>query len=555
MGTIHKGFSLYISYGLIHVVVKLLRSVLKKKHMLKAIEGIPRARYKDSLMGAIPQLLKHLHRRHDFFAEITSGSPTSYVEPGPKFDCEALEIFVRDPIVVKHILKDSFDRYSKPEGDMVWEILRIWLGKGIFVAPHGVGASDKGHNWMRQRKVAANIFSRNNFNANMSAVFVTKGKRMCEILRHCAVKGEQLDMQAKFFQYTMDSIMQIFFGESADTMGGEPNKYASASDTAHRCLIEYLFKSIPVLATTKLLPWPFGGVGGLAHRFHRRFHPLHQEFLKAWQMLDSESRRMVAACRADARLAERKDLLALFVQAEEKDQSMTTEWLRDVVLNLVIAGRDTTACTLSWMFYILATHPEIQHKLQQEIDEKFDARLAPTLQSMSASELPYLNGVIYETLRLYPPVPADQKGCSNDDVLPDGTKVIAGTKVVVAVYAMGRDAKVYPDPEVVRPERWIPFKEPSQFEFPVFQAGPRVCLGVNMAVFEAKIAAAMILREYSFDMSPAEAEKVTYLPTALTLSICNTKNGDAAVEKFDNHNLWLQPRLRDSGRADHSAGK
>merc|ERR1712007_191306 len=111
------------------------------------------------------------------------------------------------------------------------------------------------------------------------------------------------------------------------------------------------------------------------------------------------------------------------------------------------------------------------------------------------------------------------------------------------VYAMGRGPNIYPDPEVVKPERWIPFKEPSQYEFPVFQAGPRICLGMSMAIFEAKIAALMILREYAFDMAPGEAEKITYLPTALTMSICNTKSGEAP-HTFDSHKLWLVPRLR-----------
>merc|ERR1740121_1824619 len=99
---------------------------------------------------------------------------------------------------------------------------------------------------------------------------------------------------------------------------------------------------------------------------------------------------------------------------------------------------------------------------------------------------------------------------------------------------MGRDPNTYPEPLVVRPERWIPFKEPSQFDFPVFQAGPRICLGMNMAIFEAKIAAIMLLQEYTFDMAPGEADKISYLPTTLTMSIVNSK-GKGTKHKFDSH--------------------
>merc|ERR1712137_403248 len=151
--------------------------------------------------------------------------------------------------------------------------------------------------------------------------------------------------------------------------------------------------------------------------------------------------------------------------------------------------------------------------------------------------MPYLNGVLYETLRLYPPVPIDGKEAVADDVLPNGVKVPAHIKLTFMVYCMGRDPVVYPDPETVRPERWIPFKEPLPHEFPVFQAGPRICLGMNMAIFEAKIVAGMLLKDYTFELAAGEAEKITYLPFALTMSICNSKT-------HDSHNLWMLPKRR-----------
>lgn len=192
---------------------------------------------------------------------------------------------------------------------------------------------------------------------------------------------------------------------------------------------------------------------------------------------------------------------------------------------------------MSWMFYILATHPQIQDQLLVEVDAKLPIGVEPTFKSLAPSEMPYLNAVIYETLRLYPPVPMDTKRAMGDDTLPNGMFVPKNAAVIFSPYTMGRDPQRYPNPEVVQPERWIPFTEPSPYEFPVFQAGPRTCLGVNMAIFEAKIVASMLLREYTFVLAPGEAEKITYLPTALTLSICNSKT-------HDSHNLWLIPKRR-----------
>merc|ERR1711972_283159 len=168
----------------------------------------------------------------------------------------------------------------------------------------------------------------------------------------------------------------------------------------------------------------------------------------------------------------------------------------------------------------------------------------PTFKELSASAMPYLNGVIYETLRLYPPVPIDSKIAQRDDVLPGGIRVPAGAPLFFMPYAMGREAERYPNPLEVRPERWIPFTEPAPYEFPVFQAGPRICLGKDMAIFEAKLVTCLLLQEYTFELAPGEAEKITYNNT-LTMSLCNSKLQDS-------HNLWLLPKRR--VRFDRGAG-
>jgi len=283
------------------------------------------------------------------------------------------------------------------------------------------------------------------------------------------------------------------------------------------------------------LSWPFGGFGGLGWLLHGALNPQYREFRKACAVLTRESDRIVGACRADPNLAARKDLLALFVQAE--DQHFTNAYLRDMVLNFVIAGRDTTACALSWMFYVLAMHPDVQDKLIAEIDAKYPAGSGPpTLKSVGPTAMPYLNGVLYEILRLYPPVPGDTKTAHMDDVFPDGTKIPKGTVCMFLPYAMGRDPTVYPDPLIVRPERWIPFVAPVPHEFPVFQAGPRICLGMDMAIFEAKVVAVMLLQKYRFQLLPGEREKIHYSST-ITMSLCNSKNQDS-------HNLWIIPHKR-----------
>merc|ERR1712032_1543709 len=168
-------------------------------------------------------------------------------------------------------------------------------------------------------------------------------------------------MQRHFFAFTLDSIMAIFFGENSDTLGGGSSVYGDAYDSAHRNIMEFFFKTLSTFCVVKFLPWPFGGASGLAFQWCMARHPLFKEFKKALATLDAESVRLIRQCRAAPDLRERRDLLALFLKAEESENDkLSTQWLKDIVLNFVIAGRDTTACALSWMFYLLATNPHVQ---------------------------------------------------------------------------------------------------------------------------------------------------------------------------------------------------
>merc|ERR1712129_426471 len=467
---------------------------------------------------------------------VSKGMPVSKMI-GLRFEPKQCAIMVRDPAGVKHFLKDNFDNYTKPshKENVQFHFLNRWLGAGIFTFQHGIGSPDNGHAWLTQRKIAANIFSKANFQNNMGEVFAQKAQHMCKLLQGVAENGEKVDIQKLFFEFTMDSIMRIFFGEDADTMGGTTCSYGSAYDTAHRGMTAYTRPNLANLYMLAYLPLPFGGFDGIGWRISKALSPHYCEFRRACRILDAESDRLVANCRADPRISERRDLLALFIQSEEKER-FSDKYLRDMVLNFVIAGRDTTACPLSWMFYMLSTHPAVQQQLLAEIDTKVPSGAAPTLKQLSASNMPYLNGVLYEALRLYPPVPVDSKTAFGDDVLPDGSKVPKGAMLWFLPYSMGRDPERYPEPEVVRPERWIPFTAPDPYEFPVFQAGPRTCLGMDMSIFEAKVAAVMLLQRYTFKLLPGEEDKIHY-SSLITMSICNSKTQNS-------HHLWLLPSRR-----------
>lgn len=120
-------------------------------------------------------------------------------------------------------------------------------------------------------------------------------------------------------------------------------------------------------------------------------------------------------------------------------------------------------------------------------------------------EMHYLHAAVHESLRLFPPVQFDSKFSYADDVLPDGTIVAGGTRVTYHPYAMGRMESIWGhDCAEFNPERWLEngvFKQANPFKYPVFQAGPRVCLGKEIALVEIKTVALSLLRKFDIQVA------------------------------------------------------
>ncbi|KAF7941883.1 uncharacterized protein EAE97_006720 [Botrytis byssoidea] len=161
------------------------------------------------------------------------------------------------------------------------------------------------------------------------------------------------------------------------------------------------------------------------------------------------------------------------------------QMVADAALNYLSAGRDTTAQALTWTFYLLMRHPRVMDSVRQEaayltkeIPGRQSTRYKPTT-------VPYIMAVFYEALRLYPPVPFEIKQCEQATTLPDGTFLPKHAVLVWCPWAMNRSRSIWgEDADDFRPERWLDdgvIISKSAFEYPVFNGGPRTCLGKKMA--------------------------------------------------------------------------
>jgi len=358
-----------------------------------------------------------------------------------------------------------------------------------------------------QRKVASNIFTRSSFRGYMSDVFTKHSLKLGEVIERDLKDGSRIDLQQLMFSVTLDVIGEIGFGCELHSLGAkEPKAFAVSFDSAQDLMARRFirpFWNIPVL-------------GRLVYKAERDLID-HVTVLDnfAYEIIGNKKKEMLGKPSETETDSKSQDILSLFM-AEKL--GLSDRLLRDVVMSFMIAGRDTTACTLTFLLFLFAQNPETQQKAREEVKSIMgDKKVAS---SEDVASMKYLWGCVLECLRLYPPVPTDSKVCVEEDTLPNGGKVYPGQRVSFESFCMGRLLPMWKDDEPLKfkPERWLNMdKLPTAYEFPVFQAGPRVCLGQSFAMVEAEVVSSYLLNAgYWFDL----IENQTYdYAAGITLSM------------------------------------
>jgi cytochrome P450 len=190
---------------------------------------------------------------------------------------------------------------------------------------------------------------------------------------------------------------------------------------------------------------------------------------------------------------ERSDLLAMLMAARDRKsgEAMTDRQLLDEIMTMIIAGHETTASALNWMWYLISQNPDVEHKLHQEIDALSPARA--TIDEITA--LTYTRQIIEETLRLYPPGWLLTRRSIESDIIGD-YPVAANTDVFISPYIVHRHPAFWPDPERFDPDRFAKSagEGRNRFCYLPFALGPRACIGEHFALVEMMLHAAMLAR-------------------------------------------------------------
>jgi cytochrome P450 len=210
------------------------------------------------------------------------------------------------------------------------------------------------------------------------------------------------------------------------------------------------------------------------------------------QIIDDFADEIINATRSSDN-HDRPDVVSTYLSycEEQGEPAPTNQELRDLVISMVLAGRDTTAAALTWTIYELTKNPDVVRQIREEVDQVCRGR---ELSFELVHKLPYTHAVVMESLCLHPPVPDTFRFLKNADVLPDGTHIPAGVLVMFSINSINNSEKLWKDPDTFNPERFFDdTMEPSQFKFPTFSGGPRVCPGKPLAMMELTLCLAFLL--------------------------------------------------------------
>jgi cytochrome P450 len=347
-------------------------------------------------------------------------------------------------------------------------LLRPLLGDGLLLSEHDF--------WLRQRRLVQPAFHRQRVAAYGEVMTDYAARRLAGWK-----EGDVVEIHGEMMALTQAIVAKTLFD-------------AEVSDEAHE-----------VGTASYVLMQDFGArIGSLWQVLPSWLPtPANLRARRAIQRLDGVVYRMIAARRDNG--GDRGDLLSILLDAQDADDGtrMTDRQVRDEVMTLFMAGHETTAVALSWTWYLLARHPEVDARLADELSAVLGSR-APTAADLA--RLPYTERVVTEAMRLYPPAYAMGRMTSVPTEV-GGHALDAGVIVILPTYVVQRDPRWFAEPEAFRPERWADerIRENPRFAYFPFGGGPRQCIGYGFAMMEACLLLAAIAQRFRLTLEPGQS--------------------------------------------------
>jgi cytochrome P450 len=388
---------------------------------------------------------------------------------------------LNNPAHAEYVLQTNPKNYRKGRSLMLF---KSSIGEGLLISD--------GDMWLQQRRLAQPAFHRQRI-ASFARIMADATLEMTERWRTEAERDKPLEINSEMMRLTLGIVGRTLF--STD-LTSEAEWVGQALGVVREHIKR---RATAIVRLPEIIPT----------RHHRAFR-------KAIQTSDEMVYRIIAERRNGNGNGANDDLLGMLMSArdEETGEGMTDKQLRDEAMTIIGAGYETITQALSWTWYLLSTHPEVERRLQGELQTVLGGR-APDFDDLP--KLTYTRMVFEEAMRLYPPVYGIVRAAINEDEI-GGYHVPANTEIFICPYIIHRHPDFWENPEGFDPERFSPEAASARrpYAYCPFGGGPRQCIGNTFALMEAQIIIATVAQKYRLELVPGypvEAEaSVTLRP-------------------------------------------
>ena len=412
-------------------------------------KGLPIVGVSFELLGDALSLLRRVAQEYGDIVRI----PVAFGE----------RILLNHPDWIEQLLVIQQSKFHK--STLSKEATERLLGQGLLIS--------EGEFWRRQRRLAQPAFHRARINEYAATMVEIAEKHLREWHG-----SEQRDMAHEMMALTLDIAVRTLFGT---TLPGEAEQVGKAMTFLMRYSLGRARSPVNLPAS-----WPT---------------PRNRRANREYAFLDSLVYRIISERQSQGNSKHHSDLLSLLMGAMDEDGTqMSPQQLRDETMTIFLAGHETTALTLAWTWYLLSENPLAEARLHEELLSVLNGR-APEIRDLE--RLPYLQAVVNEVLRLYPPAYL----LARTSIAPcniGGYDFPTGTTVLASQWVMHRDARYFDDPGAFRPERWLDGlmgRLPAGAYFP-FGDGPRRCIGQSFALMESALVTATVAQHFRFRLVP-----------------------------------------------------
>ena len=363
---------------------------------------------------------------------------------------------VNHPEFIRQVLSQDYERFSKRTFSN--RLLALGMGAGLL--------TNDGPHWASQRRLLQPLFGNRNVNRFDEAINALTGKLICEW--DARVGKEAVWVDRDMSRLALRIVGVILFGSDFERYAKDVAEIMEETNVgAHelRALLLLFAAWLPV--------------------------PGNLRWKRANRRLDAIVHEIIEARRGEG--AGPDDVVGRLLSAGDATDERQ---LRDEVVTLMLAGHETSAIAIAWTLHLLATHPDIDARLAEELDRQLDG--APASAS-DLARIPYLKQVVQESMRIYPPAWGYARRSEHEHEHEFGDFVLpAKSEVAIVTYALHRHREFWPDPERFDPDRFRPDRSQSRHSYCYlpFGAGPRTCIGASMAMLEIQLVLAQVLQHF-----------------------------------------------------------